>query len=326
MYKFLFLFIVVLCSFGSIACINEYEHAHEHEHYYGGFDDADIIPNVEQIRSDIHRRISDTTYFYENFKMGYDDSLIQLSDYASLLVYAGHLERAKVLFQRIEKLWPDQYTTASNLGTVYELLGQPDSALIWITKGYQLNPGSHEESEWVHIKILKYKVAGDSITKGMFGMDYDYSERPPLASDLTLYQFSNALLHQLRERLYFIDPPNEILAQMYFDLGQSLALQYHFNNADSLFQIARTFGFNTDQVAIAIANIEKLQLKEKDENVAIALQKQRSIQRAKDHMVALLLYGSFALIIIIILVIVIFYLVKSKKGKRGELIEVERSR
>jgi len=131
MYKLIIFFTSCWITSVAYGCINEYEHEHNHYH---GIGTLDAIPNVNEIRTQVQRRISDTSYFLSNYQMGMEDSLNHLSDYASLLVYAGYYERAKTIFHRIERDWPNQYTTASNLGTVYELLGKPDSALLWIQK------------------------------------------------------------------------------------------------------------------------------------------------------------------------------------------------
>src|SRR6187431_1424119 len=72
------------------------------------------------------------------------------SDYGVLLVYLGRYAEAKTVFQEIERIVPSLYATAANLGTVYELLGDNESALKWISKAVEIDPASHENSEWLH--------------------------------------------------------------------------------------------------------------------------------------------------------------------------------
>lgn len=83
------------------------------------------------------------------------------SDYGVRLVYLGRYNEAKAVFGHIEKLQPGRYATAANSGTVYELLGQNDSALYWIKRAVQIDPTSHYGSEWLHVKILEAKIEGN---------------------------------------------------------------------------------------------------------------------------------------------------------------------
>jgi tetratricopeptide (TPR) repeat protein len=58
----------------------------------------------------------------------------------------------------IEKLHPNQYSIASNLGTAYELNGENEKALAWITKGIKRDVNSHYGTEWLHQYILELKI------------------------------------------------------------------------------------------------------------------------------------------------------------------------
>ncbi|MFT7612245.1 MAG: tetratricopeptide (TPR) repeat protein [Parvicellaceae bacterium] len=322
MYKLIIFFTSCWITSFSYGCINEYEH--EHNHYHGIATD-DAIPNVKELRTAIQRRISDTSYFLTNYEMGLEDSLTQLSDYASMLVYAGYWERAKVIFQRIEREWPNQYTTASNLGTVYELLGKPDSALIWIQHGYNLDPNSHGGSEWIHLKILEYKLSSKESTEDMFNL-FQVDADGLSIDEFSPNEIAQHFFHQLNERLYFIDGPNQILAQMYFELGQILTAQSVFQNADTLFQIAETYGYNSVKVAASRVNIVEKKAKQIEDERLSAIKGKEDVQRAKSDMLMLIVFGLIGVVSIIIICFVIFKIVKSNRRKRGELIEVERSR
>jgi hypothetical protein len=51
-----------------------------------------------------------------------------LSDYALVLIIKKRYEEAERIYLQIEKDFPGRYSTASNLGTLYELTGQNEKA------------------------------------------------------------------------------------------------------------------------------------------------------------------------------------------------------
>ena len=88
-----------------------------------------------------------------------------LSDYALNLVRAGKIKEALVIFEKLVVKYPNEYALQANLGTTYELMGDNKAALKHIKKGLELNPNSHEGSEWIHVKILEAKIALESNPK-----------------------------------------------------------------------------------------------------------------------------------------------------------------
>ncbi len=53
---------------------------------------------------------------------------------------------------------PNDYSIIANLGTAYELTGNDEKALELIRKAVAINPNSHYNSEWIHVRILEEKV------------------------------------------------------------------------------------------------------------------------------------------------------------------------
>lgn len=175
------------------------------------------------------------------------DSVELLSDYAVTLIYRDQYSTSKNIYHQIEKVHPRLYTTASNLGTVYELLGQPDSAHHWIKKSMELNPESHKGSEWIHLKILEYQMAKNPNPEAsILGLDFgtDIKPQPPVGIDLlaTIWH----IRHQLQERLVFVKPPNTIVGNIYFDLGNAVALKWDVEAALDCYEAATEFGFRSD--------------------------------------------------------------------------------
>ena len=160
------------------------------------------------------------------------------NDLASALMHTGDPNAAVQILEEIERTNPGLYRTASNLGTAYELAGDPKKALEWIRRGIERNPESHESSEWLHVTILEKKVSGTEISKepgaSLLGLNFSNDSKPMLPTTfpagnsgdpLTLDQVEAALKYQLRERLQFVNPPDEIVASLLFDLGNIIALK-----------------------------------------------------------------------------------------------------
>ena len=86
-------------------------------------------------------------------------------DRSAQLLRAGNAKDALPMLLDIESAYPGHYETATNLGTAYELLGDNEKALQWIARGIELNPQSHQGSEWLHVLILQAKIqAGEDAT------------------------------------------------------------------------------------------------------------------------------------------------------------------
>jgi tetratricopeptide (TPR) repeat protein len=174
------------------------------------------------------------------------DSLEYYSDYAAALTYLGDYQKAKLIYEEIEQLSPNLYTTASNLGTIYELIGKPDSAIVWIKKSMNLNPDSHKGSEWIHIKILEFKLSGNKdFNKSILGLYFGNKQLPSNPNAYDLEELSDHIWHQLRERTTFVKPVNEIVGSLYFDLGNVLAQTTDVQAALESYEAAKEYGFES---------------------------------------------------------------------------------
>lgn len=174
------------------------------------------------------------------------DSIHYLSDYASTLIYLGDYKKAKRIYLDIESRYPDRYMTASNLGTAYELLGKPDSALIWIRKAVKLNPKSHKGSEWIHIKILEFKLGKSERSGSLLGLDFGNDVVPVNKKGYNLYELGTHIEHQLMERQFFVKPKDEIVGRVYFDYGNVLAQNYGVKSALESYLMAKAYGFESE--------------------------------------------------------------------------------
>jgi tetratricopeptide (TPR) repeat protein len=187
------------------------------------------------------------------------DSIAFLSDYAAQLVYLGEYEKAKAIYFNIEASTPDLYTTASNLGTIYELVGMPDSATTWIRKSVDINPNSHGGSEWIHLKILTFKLSeSKDYSASILGLDFGRETIPKNINNIELQKLSDHIYHQLEERLQFVKPENKIVGNLYFDLGNILALSANLEAALESYAEATAFGFKSQLMDLRIAEFESM--------------------------------------------------------------------
>lgn len=148
------------------------------------------------------------------------------SDIAVNLGYLGRYQEALDILKKLQAAYPEDYTIAANLGTTYELLGKNELALQFIKKGLQLNPESHEGSEWVHVKILEAKIkmaaAPDWIYKNRVlgtGVKFDSKETELLNDQAWDVEY------QLQERIPFTPFPDVLLANVFDELGDLYATQ-----------------------------------------------------------------------------------------------------
>ncbi|MEO7989586.1 MAG: hypothetical protein ABI663_08605 [Chryseolinea sp.] len=169
-----------------------------------------------------------------------------LSDKGLLLILLKQFNKAINLYLDIEKIQPNRYSTASNIGTAYELDGQNENALKWINKAIEIDSTSHNNSEWIHSKILDAKIKGEQYFTSNYILSINFGNEETPVSILTeeeLTKFSDALYFQLNERVSFIKPQEKIIAQLLFELGNIEFLLGHYDNAIGNYVLAKKYGF-----------------------------------------------------------------------------------
>ena len=196
------------------------------------------------------------------------DSLYQVkpnSDYLNekgiVYIVSKDYQKAIDLYLDIEKKTPGIYSTASNLGTAYELIGDNVNALKWIERALELNPYSHQKSEWIHVNILKYKLGQIGLTsKSLINTDFGSEDFPKTnLSKQDLEQLLTQMYFQLNERRSFVEPKDEIVAQLLFDYGNGLLLNDKRAEAKEVYEHAIKYGFESLMIhkRMELANVEK---------------------------------------------------------------------
>lgn len=173
-------------------------------------------------------------------------NLDYLSDKGLLLILLERYEIAIKLYLEIEKIKPNRYSTASNIGTAYELFGQNESALKWIKKAVEIDPKSHNNSEWIHVKILEAKIKGEQFYTTSFLLNTEFGSDVTPSSQMTKQELKAlyiALYYQLNERISFVKPKEKIVAQLLFDLGNIAFLLGDYSDATYDYKRAKHYGY-----------------------------------------------------------------------------------
>nr|WP_314492419.1 tetratricopeptide repeat protein [uncultured Chryseobacterium sp.] len=210
-----------------------------------------------------------------SLKDGYDETqdLDYLSDQGFVLIILGKYGEAIDLYKKIESIVPGRYSTASNIGTAYELIGSNQEALKWIEKAVKINHNSHFHSEWIHINILKAKIYGERYITSQFLIGKDFGTDKFPKSDLTKKQLDalrDQLYYQLNERISFVKQKDKIVAQLLFDLANVSYLADDKDEAMENYKLAENYGFKDEILSErmnltsseTIFNIERKVIKE----------------------------------------------------------------
>lgn len=237
------LLLLILLSYSkTFACLNgETRKLEDGTFLYEDYDG--FVPHGHYFnnREDLEKTITSLEQYYKTTK-----NLNYLSDKGYVLIVLGKYQEAIDLYKRIEAIQPDRYSTASNIGTAYELIGNNSEALKWIEKALKLNPGSHHSSEWIHANILKAKIEGKKYYTADFILGFNFGNDTIPETKLTKRELQNlrqALYYQLNERVSFVEPKEKIVAQLLFELGNIAYLLGDKGEAKDNYQLADEYGY-----------------------------------------------------------------------------------
>ncbi|WP_167343418.1 tetratricopeptide repeat protein [Flavobacterium chungangense] len=233
--------VLVLLSFKSFACLNgeskylkngeiayiDFRGLVPHGHNFSNFKSSKILIELDSL----YRKTNDIEY---------------LSDKGYVLIIQKKYHEALQLYLNIEKIKPNRYSTASNIGTLYELIGENQKAYNWIKKSIEINPESHYGSEWLHLKILEAKVkdiknvSGEFLTNNSFGKEAFPKTN---LSNKQLRLFAQSVYFQVNERMSFIKPEDHIISVLLFELGNAVKIIGENQNAKQIYKKAKEYGF-----------------------------------------------------------------------------------
>ncbi|MDF2454745.1 MAG: tetratricopeptide repeat protein [Cytophagaceae bacterium] len=237
---FLLTFISITAAF---ACGNEYEVTFTSEGEEGNLYDVSYLGSHRLKHGfDTSSLQVRQKYLLEKFNKGegdYKDS----SDFALIEMKIGSLKTALTILEKLYPNYLNEYNIVTNLGTAYELAGKNELAFKFISKALQLNPNSHQGSEWIHLNILREKLKKKPDYKLIINLQVS-DLRSGLGSynsakDLdTLFSIRDQLLYQLEERISFIAPEDAIVSQLLIDAGDLIAITASVELARDYYKMA----------------------------------------------------------------------------------------
>lgn len=132
-------------------------------------------------------------------------------NYSVALMHVGRPEKAIDTLVALEAREPGAYQTATNLGTACELAGRLEEAVVWIGRGIERNPASHDGTEWLHLAILraKLKLRDDPAWLARHSVLAGEEGRP--AAEIV-----RAIERQLGERLQFVQPRDAAVCDLFY--------------------------------------------------------------------------------------------------------------
>jgi tetratricopeptide (TPR) repeat protein len=194
----------------------------------------------------------------ERYKEAYEKGDYQYGiNYGLYLVYDRQYEEAEKVFGKLANKHPAKYEAAANYGTILEVNGKTQEALKWIKKAIEIDPNSHDGSEWLHVAILESKLRGDKVVVGskLTGIDFGKADAPEATvSEQELKRLQKHLYFQLNERITFIEAPDTYIAGLLFELGNATLQLGEKAHAQKIYSNAQKYGFGSPLLDARLAS------------------------------------------------------------------------
>lgn len=210
--RFALLFFILFLNINAFCCLNAYDQFLATTKYEIDYKIKQIYFNSEELESDIE-------IFYKDYSI--NDK--EFTDVVAIHCYLGNYENALSISNGIVKKFPNEYNVVINHAVALELNNKLEEALIYLKRAVRINPASHNNSEWIHIKILEHILANKPNNQSIFGFDFG-NEIKPNYSKINLYSkvFLFELEFQLQDRLYFASKNDTLFGHMLFDYAHCL--------------------------------------------------------------------------------------------------------
>ena len=218
---------------------------------------GEVIPDTDFRRLPKLYRSFNTSYFQQrieqidtNYQADYKHLYQAMTDKATYLMRLNRAEEALDILRDLNIEYPDSYNIVINLGTAYELNGKPDSALVFIKKGLELNKDSHHGSEWFHVKVLEAKIALEQEPNWLNNHQVMNVDWQPILNIEDEYKRSQEMIkifrdisYQLHERVPFTSTPDPLMANIFNEYGDLLA-DFSVEMAYVIYAIGKEYDIN----------------------------------------------------------------------------------
>jgi len=206
--------------------------------------------------SSMFLKMSQNTTPQKNFYHKFYRENNQTIEYKALYkIMRGEYKQGITKLLEIEKKSPNLYSTASNLGTAYELQGNTILAIKWIKEGIKRDAHSHGGTEWLHVQILKRKLKLENNStllkkNHIINLPKTFDESTEIQIEdkkYTIKAIRNALFYQLRERLIFVKPKDKIVADLLYTFAKIEEQTTIIEEAEKLIMMAEEYGFDNEE-------------------------------------------------------------------------------
>ncbi|MBL7729977.1 MAG: hypothetical protein JNM88_02275 [Chitinophagaceae bacterium] len=213
--------LILLFSLNAHACLNIFAvdstgKAHYLEHWFFfsiEFKQKEIAKNCKAVE----KKLLAGDYSYKN-----------VSDYGAWLLMAGRFAEGLDLFRGLSKKFPSVYEVNANTAVAYELNGNIDSALYWENAALKIRPSAHNNSEWIHLKILEARKelqsdAGWCLKNNITGVVNYVKEyyRPETHGEGRSMEIFRQFIDQLGERFPFTYAGDKVMGKLMMELGDA---------------------------------------------------------------------------------------------------------
>ena len=216
--------------------------------YYKTFGDESI--------SSMFLKMSQAMTPQQNFKNKFYRENNQTVEYIALYqIMKGEYQQGIEKLLKIESQSPNLYSTASNLGTAYELQGNIPLAIKWIKEGIKRDAQSHYGTEWLHLLILETKLElenNPNLLKNshILNLPSTFNKRTPISikgKDYTIDSIRDALFYQLKERMIFVKPQDKVVADLLYTFAKIEEQTTVVEEASILMDMAEKYGFSNQK-------------------------------------------------------------------------------
>jgi len=275
-----FVFVLVLFSLKTFACLNgETKTLKNGVMVYVDF--QGLVPHGHRFSiENFPKLISELDSLYKK-----TNNIDYLSDKGYVLIVQKKYDEALKLYLNIEKIKPNRYSTASNIGTLYELIGENQKAYGWIKKSIEINPESHNGSEWLHLKILEAKIKNTKDVSGQFLINTSFGNTGVPKTKLfknEVDELAKMVYYQVNERMSFIEPKDKIISILLFELGNLIELKGEHENALQIYRAARTYGYDGDLIVVRMINSTESKVNYLEKKTWDLTEKMNSLRKSKE--------------------------------------------
>lgn len=231
--KLILLSLFLISGLVTLACLNEH-----HVNKSGRTSIAEFsLGDLNFYKRHNTSRIEEELAYLQKAKMETpQDSLWNQNSFAVNYIKLGRLAEAEKILNSLLKKYPNDYSVIVNLGTLYELQGKNQKALEFIKKAIALNSDSHNGSEWVHVKVLEFKLRKIPANR-IPGEDIlGIKSRKEIGDNIAWH-----VRFQLEERIPFTPSPDLGMAKILQEYGDYLADSVSIKAAYVMYEIGMDY-------------------------------------------------------------------------------------